>query len=176
MARILPGVWLGLILGTVGVAYALNNPEYLMSWYSIKPTPVNESLLASFCAQLVGATGWFPIAAINQPWNGPAWSISCAVFFYVCLPAILIVLRKMNWLSRILLALLAWGLQAVAIFVVIPLLSPNRAGFLSSQFPLTHITEFLLGVISALVFEHIGMRKKSQTQQESGSCGGPSHF
>jgi peptidoglycan/LPS O-acetylase OafA/YrhL len=30
-------------------------------------------------------------------WNTPAWSLSCELFFYACFPAIILVLRRLNW-------------------------------------------------------------------------------
>jgi peptidoglycan/LPS O-acetylase OafA/YrhL len=145
IARIYPVLFLGLLIGAVGVVHAWSRPETLLAWYALK-SPDTGSLLASLGAQLTMTTGWFPFASINQPWNGPAWSISCEVFFYATFPLLIILFRRWSGRITVIAATAAWLLQGAWILVLDGALPENRSGFLISQFPLTHLTEFVLGI------------------------------
>jgi peptidoglycan/LPS O-acetylase OafA/YrhL len=143
-ARIYPVVLLGLALGALGVAYACTRPNLLLAWFALDSPDLG--LLASLGAQLTMTTGWLPFAALNQPWNGPAWSISCEVFFYALFPLLIIWFRRWSRPTVAVAALTVWLAQGVWIAVLTHYVPVNRGGFLIAQFPLTHLAEFVLGI------------------------------
>ncbi len=154
-ARIYPMVVLALLISAPTVAFAWNSPDHLLQWYSID-SGAGPKVAASLVAQLTMITAWFPVAAINQPWNGPAWSVSCEVFFYALFPLMIARLagRRLRVLAAIVLA--GWAAQATWIWAVRAALPPNREGFLVSQFPVPHLFEFVLGICAAVWFTRSG--------------------
>jgi peptidoglycan/LPS O-acetylase OafA/YrhL len=156
-ARLYPVVLLSLLIAAIGVGYSYQHQRQgiLVSWYAITGHAFPE-LVASLIAQLAMAIGWFPLAAINQPWNAPAWSISCEVFFYVLFPFLLSKLRKFTIRRVVVLGLIVWAVQGVWIVAVNHLLPANRHDFIVSQFPVTHLFEFFVGVGCAIWFVRIG--------------------
>lgn len=153
-ARIYPVHLLGLAiaLAGLGVAVAAGRLPDLLSWFSVNPDHVGEMLGASFLAQLGLLTGWLPFAGVNQPWNGPTWSISCEAFFYATLPLILPLILSRTPKQLVLLVLLAWVTQGLLILGFQNFLPIGRQGFLINQFPLTHFFEFLLGAVTGRGF------------------------
>jgi peptidoglycan/LPS O-acetylase OafA/YrhL len=154
-ARIYPIHLLGLAIALTGFAIFTWKGEYLevLRLYSVKPEyhfrgmSINSTplLFISFLAQLLLLTAWLPVASLNQPWNGPAWSISCEAFFYAMFP----------WLNRkvpkrasrgLLLITILFALQ-ILLILGLKHLSP-KTNFLVSQFPLTHLPDFIAGVIA----------------------------
>lgn len=153
IARILPVVLLALAIAAAGVAVAVLNPGrgYLASWYALKGfDPV--ALVVSFVAQATMTTGWLPAARLNQPWNGPAWSISCEMFFYALFPFVIAYLRKVSALRLTHLLGAAFFLQCLFIVAVRAAAPIEQRGFLVSQFPVTHLFEFVAGVAAGLWF------------------------
>lgn len=153
IARIFPVVALSLLIGSISVVYAYihRSDGLLLEWFSLDS---NEEVFlgASFLAQLTMTTGWLPSASLNQPWNSPAWSITCEMFFYLLFPLIIVWVRKNSW-RRIAAALVVIAVaEAVYIFFVAPLAPIGQRGFLVSQFPLAHMLEFLLGVATGKLF------------------------
>lgn len=155
-ARIYPVTLMSLLIATSVTIYLLRteNSLLLSDWYSIN-THVYVSLLVSLAAQLLLLTGWFPFASINQPWNGPAWSISCEVFFYALFPWLLRKLRVRAPLTLTLICVVLWILQGVWILCVSRYVPSGRRGFLISQFPLTHLSEFVMGIGAAICFVRV---------------------
>lgn len=153
VARIYPVTLLALGIGAAGMLYAALNSDsgVLQDWYALKDTNV-FNVWGSFLAQLTVTTGWLPTASLNQPWNSPAWSIACEAFFYALFPLLIIRLRKMT-LRRIGLVLVgALVLQCLIIWSARAFAPAGQKGFLVSQFPLTHLFEFLVGIAAALFF------------------------
>ncbi|WP_321811965.1 acyltransferase [Burkholderia sp. BCC1985] len=152
-ARIYPVLILSLIIATPVTIYVLhpNNAALLLSWYATKDHQ-HVTVFASLVAQILVLTGWFPYAAINQPWNGPAWSISCEAFFYAIFPWLLRKLMVNRISSVALICIGLWALQGIWIFLIDNFMPVGRKGFLISQFPLTHLTEFVMGIGAAHYF------------------------
>jgi peptidoglycan/LPS O-acetylase OafA/YrhL len=155
-ARIYPVMLLSLLIAMAVTIYLLrtDNSTLVLDWYALKSN-VFASLVASLVAQLLLLTGWFPFASINQPWNGPAWSISCEAFFYALFPWLLRKLGSKTLSNVALMCASAWILQGIWIVSVAHCLPIGRAGFVISQFPLTHLTEFVMGIGCALFFIHV---------------------
>lgn len=169
LARIFPVVVLALALASVGVAYALLNPDQglMLEWYALD-SHVPVFLAASFLAQLTMTTGWLPSASLNQPWNGPAWSISCEVFFYALFPWLLAKMTRLRQ-SRLALVLAgAYAFQLVFILVARQFAPAGQRGFLVSQFPVTHLFEFLIGMAAALWFARTGREWLAQRGRRAG--------
>lgn len=157
-ARIYPMVVLALLISAPTVAYAWSSPGHMLQWYSID-SGAGPKLAASLLAQLTMATAWFPMAAINQPWNGPAWSVSCEVFFYALFPLLVTALARRRTPVLAAVVLTGWAAQAAWIWGVRAALPANREGFLVSQFPVTHLFEFVLGICAAVWFVRSGRER-----------------
>lgn len=152
-ARIYPVLLLSLLLAATVTAYLVlgHHDDLMLDWYAIKDRKF-ASLGASLCAQLLLLTGWLPLASINQPWNGPAWSISCEAFFYAVFPWLLMRFAAMSNRRMLVVCLVAWCVQGAWIVAVLRFLPANRAGFMAYQFPVTHVPEFMMGVAAALYY------------------------
>ena len=151
-ARIYPTHLLCLLISAIPVIILIHRHDTLgiLDRYAIRGNLLH-GFLAALAAQLLLLTAWLPFAALNQPWNGPAWSISCEAFFYAIFPFISKRLknRKSSHLRAI--AALLWLSQGVLIIGILHFASYHRKGFLATQFPLVHVSEFLIGMIVALL-------------------------
>jgi peptidoglycan/LPS O-acetylase OafA/YrhL len=152
VARLYPTLLLALCIAFPSVIYlaATHAREQLLEFYALKDH-YSFWLIASALAQILGLTGWIPAAAINQPWNGPAWSLSCEFLFYAVFPFIRPILQQQSSKLIISTVIMAWILQGIWIVAIDAFIAPNRAGFLVYQFPLTHIFEFMLGICAGIV-------------------------
>jgi peptidoglycan/LPS O-acetylase OafA/YrhL len=152
-ARLYPNVLLALALALPSVIIALSDPsgDYLLRWFALDGQ-VALSLVLSFVAQLTMTTAWLPVASFNQPWNGPAWSIGCEVFFYALFPLLIGWVRAAR--PRTLIIVLVGGFiaQGALISGIHEFAPEGRANFLVSQFPVTHLFGFVLGVSAARLF------------------------
>jgi len=166
-ARIYPVMLLSLLIAASVTIYLLrsDNGTLLLSWYSIN-THVYLSLVVSLAAQLLLLTGWFPFASINQPWIGPAWSISCEALFYALFPWLLRKLRLKDGFTLALICVALWVAQGIWIFCINRYVPLGRKGFLISQFPLTHLTEFVMGISASAYF--VKVRLSVQASQRLG--------
>lgn len=152
-ARIYPVMVLALTLGAFGVAYALMNrgSGALRDWYALEDSNA-LNLWGSFVAQLTVFTGWLPVAGLNQPWNSPAWSISCEVFFYLLFPLLIVQMRKLKRIRMVVLLLASFAAQCLVIFVAAKFAPSGERGYLVYQFPVTHLFEFMAGIVAGLFF------------------------
>lgn len=151
-ARVWPVAVLAVALGSVGVVYASQHPGLMRDWYSVDGG-AGVYLAASFVAQILMVTAWAPFAAIQGPWNGPAWSIACEAFFYALFPFLLGRLRSLSTRTVVLTALVVWVLQFlwIALLWRVNDVEP-RAYWLIIRFPVTHLPEFVMGVCAGLWF------------------------
>ena len=152
-ARIYPVTLLALGLGALGMMYGLTNrgSGALLEWYALKD-PSLFNIGGSLLAQLTMTVGWLPTASLNQPWNSPAWSIACEMFFYALFPVLLVKMRRMTILRVSLVLVASFALQCLIIWASRTFAPSGQKGFLVSQFPVTHLFEFLLGIAMALYF------------------------
>ena len=152
-ARIYPVHLLGLALSAPTVLYiAFSDPILADSMFALKGN-VTLLLIASMLCQLFLLTAWTPVAGLNQPWNGPAWSLSCEAFFYALFPTLrgIFIHRSTKWLLGLI--AVAWVMQGLWGAIVPLILPPTRSGFMISQFPLPHLFEFLTGMICGTLFD-----------------------
>jgi peptidoglycan/LPS O-acetylase OafA/YrhL len=161
-ARLYPTLLFSLFLALPTVIYLMTTlaRQQLLEFYAIKDH-YTLWLSASAVAQLLGLTGWIPAAAINQPWNGPAWSLSCEFFFYVIFPFLRPVLQR--WSSKVIAAamILAWLLQGMWIIALHALVASNRSAFLVYQFPMTHLFEFMAGIGAGILITRFDRKQFS---------------
>jgi peptidoglycan/LPS O-acetylase OafA/YrhL len=161
-ARIYPVVLLSLGLAALVTAYLLasGDASLMLDWYALKSS-VYISLAVSLICQLLLLNAWFPFAAVNQPWNGPSWSISCEAFFYALFPLLLRRLEAFRVRTLFLVCAGLWILQGLWIVFLQHALPASRHGFLVAEFPVTHLFEFSVGICAALKFDELRSRGKS---------------
>jgi len=151
-ARIYPMLVLSLVLAMPVTAWLLHdgNDTLLREWYGLNGANY-KALGASLVLQLLALTAWTPFASLNQPWNGPAWSISCEAFFYALFPWLLARLGTRSHRALAAWCVVLWLAQGAWIAWLQHALPPSRHGFLVAQLPLTHLFEFVLGICAGLV-------------------------
>jgi peptidoglycan/LPS O-acetylase OafA/YrhL len=159
VARIYPNVLFALALASITTAYLVISHDnvLLLKWYALK-SAINLSLVVSFICQVLLITAWLPFAAINQPWNGPASSVSCEAFFYAVFPLVLARFVKMRAATLAVTLVGIWiaqGLMLVFFKTAIPV---ARGHFLAGTLPLCRIAEFMLGMGAALAFQALRAR------------------
>jgi peptidoglycan/LPS O-acetylase OafA/YrhL len=161
-ARIYPVVLLSLGLAALVTAYLLNTGDasLLLEWYALKNW-IYISLAISLVCQLFLLNAWFPFAAVNQPWNGPSWSISCEAFFYALFPLLVRRLGAMRLRTLYVLCAGLWILQGLWIVFLQHALPASRHGFLVAEFPITHLFEFVVGICAAIKFDELRTRGTS---------------
>ncbi len=98
------------------------------------PVAQKAMLLANYGLLLQGWSGTLPVN-----WNTPAWSLSCELFFYLCFPLAIILLRRMSWTKIVAVAVGALALPMVLGWVGVPEIWK----------PLIHLSDFLLGITAA---------------------------
>lgn len=165
VARIYPVVLLALAIAAIGllVAAFTTQNSYLAHAFGLRDHEP-AWLAASLASQLTMTTGWFPLGEINQPWNNPAWSISCEAFFYAIFPLLIMRLhgRRPHAVRNLLVAAVALQIFVVAAALLLPV---QQRGYIIYQFPLTHVLEFVVGMVAAIVFmnggrEWLGIRHR----------------
>ncbi len=160
IARLYPTLLLALCAALpTGIYWATTHASnQLLNFYAIKDH-YYFWLIASAIAQILAFTGWMPVAAINQPWNAPAWSLSCEFFFYAAFPFLRPALQEQSSRKIVSALILAWVLQGGCIVAIQMFMPPNRAGFMVYQFPLTHFFEFMLGVSTGILASRFSGRQ-----------------
>lgn len=138
LARIYPAYLLALIWFA---------PFILVHRFSTEPFDLAaEKALASFIPAFFLVQSWFyPRFALA--WNGPGWTLSVEVVFYLIFPLIAFTIRSLpNW-QQLSLCLACWLLSAVLSLVVPTLLapSPERDLFVTVS-PIFHLPTFISGV------------------------------
>ncbi|MCC6859654.1 MAG: acyltransferase [Bryobacterales bacterium] len=144
-------VWDRRTLLRYGIArWARLYPVYFLSLLAIaplvlfEPGPGNAGRQAGYLLHYsLVLEGWRPLPV---DWNSPAWSLSCEVFFYLCLPAALVPLRRITTLR-----LLAAAAPALAI-------PPLARALVPGCKPLLHLGDFLIGIAAAGLYEILTRR------------------
>jgi len=153
LARLYPNVLLGLAIAipTVVIAIFDGRRNYMLDWFALD-NHYALGLTVSFLAQLTMTTAWLPVASFNQPWNGPAWSIGCEVFFYLLFPLLIRCVRRHSTRTLLVILIVGFIAQGILIATIGTFAPVGRAGFLVSQFPVTHLYSFLLGISACRIY------------------------
>ena len=136
IARIYPAYGLSLAIAAYFIARFLARP-----WIS---AGVKASALFDYAFLL---QGWRRGA--GPGWNTPAWSLSCELFFYVCLPAVL----PLIWRA---------GKGAFACIVAGSFIAPVVLAHLNVPFywkPIYHFADFTMGIAAARIFGDLELRE-----------------
>jgi len=159
VARIYPNILLALALASIPTVWLLatRDDARLLDWFALKSS-VGLSLAVSFVAQVLLLVAWFPFAAINQPWNGPATSVSCEAFFYALFPFILARCVKLRARTLVVAMIGIWIAQGLMMLFFIAAFPVSRSYFLAIELPLCRIAEFIFGIGAALAFQHLRSR------------------
>ena len=118
-------------------------PVYALSLALVAPfvmasrAPGKPGLIADYGLLLQGWTGHLPVG-----WNTPAWSLSCEVFFYICFPLAVGLLRRLHP-----------AVLAVAACLLSRILF--AAGVHDEWKPLVHFADFVMGIAAAGVYERL---------------------
>lgn len=162
VGRIYPNIMFALAIATITTVYLLatQNDTLFLKWFALKNS-IYLPLAVSFISQVLLLTAWFPFASINQPWNGPASSVSCEAFFYALFPFTLARFVKMRALTLCMTMACIWIAQGLMITFFLQALPPSRSGFLADVLPLCRIAEFMMGIGAALAFQSIRARNIS---------------
>jgi peptidoglycan/LPS O-acetylase OafA/YrhL len=119
-------------------------PVYLLSLAVVAPfiaadrTPGRGPLLA---AHGLLVQGWMGSLPVN--WNTPAWSLSCEMFFYIVFPLAAVGILRMGWKGAAVVAAGTCVMTRVMLACGVP--DPVK--------PLIHLSDFLMGVAAARIFE-----------------------
>jgi peptidoglycan/LPS O-acetylase OafA/YrhL len=81
-------------------------------------------------------------------WNTPAWSLSCELFFYLCLPAVLPVIWRAG--PRLLAGIVALSFVAPVILAHLNVPSYWK--------PVHHFADFTMGIAAARLFQRLELR------------------
>lgn len=119
-------------------------PVYALSLLLVAPyiqlsnVPNKGALVANYVLLFQGWTGTLPVH-----WNTPAWSLSCEIFFYLCFPLAVLLMRKLNSFAAI----------AAAVAVCFIPAALWKIGVPDAYKPLIHLADFLLGILAARAYE-----------------------
>jgi peptidoglycan/LPS O-acetylase OafA/YrhL len=114
------------------------------------PKNFSSGLIAGL-SQVTGLSAWLPFSSVQAVLNAPSWSVGCEIFFYLCFPWILRVIMKSTIWKVI------FGISILALVTLLPLFlltwgnQSNRASLLIDRFPLFHLLEFIVGIISCKI-------------------------
>jgi peptidoglycan/LPS O-acetylase OafA/YrhL len=129
-------------------------PVYLLSLAVVAPfiladaAPAKTPLLA---AHGLLVQGWLGSLPVN--WNTPAWSLSCEMFFYLSFPIAAAAMARAGWRQTIALAVGATCLTRVLWACGVP----------DGVKPVIHLSDFLMGVAAARLYDLIGARGWSRS-------------
>lgn len=99
------------------------------------------SLVANYALLLQGRTGTLPVG-----WNTPAWPLSCEMFFYLCFPLAIGMLRNSGWRT----------VAAVAALTCVVPEALSRLGMPAMWKPLIHLSDFVMGIAAARAWALLG--------------------
>lgn len=152
-ARVYPIHALTLLMSVVPVLLIVRKyPDMAADLFFLKEHPA-ATLSLSFIAQIFLLTAWLPFAAMNQPWNGPAWSLSCEIFFYACFPWLRSKINRLSVIAILLVLVAGWVAQGCWLAGIEKLLPASRGNHIIYQLPLSHLFEFVAGVCFGILCE-----------------------
>ena len=160
LIRIFPVYWLAVIVSSLFVSLAyLNcgevfftevNRPFVMRYDLPEPLDVSFWAMATF-RHLTFTQSLSNIETLNLVFNGPLWSLVLEMYFYLCFPLLLILLRKINTKVRVAFAFVGFYLlQFLLIQINLPdaeqysLLNLNIPVYTN---PLIRGIEFIFGML-----------------------------
>jgi peptidoglycan/LPS O-acetylase OafA/YrhL len=126
-------------------------PVYLLSLAVVAPFIVADQTSGKagyVAAHLFLVQAW--LGAIPVNWNTPAWSLSCEMFFYAVFPLAALFIRRANWRSVAVAAVVACCLTRAM----------WAAGVSDSIKPLVHLSDFLMGIAAACAYDLLQRRPR----------------
>jgi len=120
---------------------------YFIARFLARPSISVESKASALFNYALLLQGWRNGA--GPGWNTPAWSLSCELFFYICLPAIL----PFIWRA---------GGRAFASIVAVSFIVPVVLAHLNVPFywkPVHHFGDFTMGIAAARIFGWLELRR-----------------
>lgn len=96
---------------------------------------------------------WLPPGEYHYAYNGPSWTLSCEMFFYLAFPMLIVFVRRISfsWMAPFLVVLST--IVVIATLAIAPLLAPTLGvsgeelyGYTLYVFPAYRIIEFVLGI------------------------------
>jgi peptidoglycan/LPS O-acetylase OafA/YrhL len=135
-ARIYPVYVLGLLAALPFVVY--------WTFFAESPSSDPAAFVETGLLQVTLLQAWLPWAASS--WNGPGWSLSAEVFFYLLFPYLITLLARTTTSQLMVCALAAF---ALAQFVAS---HESWIFFFGGANPLFHLFEFVIGVVAGLLF------------------------
>jgi peptidoglycan/LPS O-acetylase OafA/YrhL len=119
-------------------------------WLYYEPVSRQTFELGPYLASIFLIQTWIPHLNPMFPGNGPSWTLSCEMFFYLCFPLIIGLLAKRRPRHLVLVvvglvvAALAWRIYAEQVM-------PYSQWSWSLRTPIFRIWEFILGIVLALL-------------------------
>ena len=107
-------------------------------------TPGKGPLVAAHGLLLQGWMGHLPVS-----WNTPAWTLSCEAFFYLMFPLVAVLVQRANWRTTL-------GIAAAACLLTRAMWA---VGISDEIKPLIHLSDFLMGVAAARVYDLLEERQ-----------------
>lgn len=174
MRRIVPLYLFGIFLN--GIAIYRQHTGHAGVWYPswLQPGRFHLAMLG-LPISLFALQSWIPIDAIQEPWNGPGWSICCEFFFYAVFPILIFAILRskagrvrlanlviVTYAAEIALCMLA-GYLVLSYFNLEPLRSWSPGPIESMEviyyrFPVMRLPEFIIGVLTGMIFSRTGQR------------------
>ncbi|MFH2040378.1 MAG: acyltransferase [Chloroflexota bacterium] len=114
---------------------------------------------------------WFPKTPISI--NGPSWSLSVEMFFYLIFPFLIIFLKKISVFKASLITLVFWGItfyvrNTLNYSPTFDYVDPDVMHAIVFNHPLIHLASFMLGVVGGLIYvKYLLMRKISNLVSSS---------
>jgi peptidoglycan/LPS O-acetylase OafA/YrhL len=163
IARIYPTILLGLLLCVPVVIFLLHgsHASLMLKWFAIRDDAYLALTLSLIC-QLLLLNAWLPFSAINQPWNGPSYSVSCEAFFYLLFPFLLRRLTTMKGGRLAWVCVASWLVTGAWIAFLFAYMPVSRSGAMIYSMPLTRLAEFVLGIGAGIVYLRLKARHASQ--------------
>ena len=142
--------WNGKSLRRYGVGrFARVYPVYALSLALVVPFVVEAHisgkapLVAVHGLLLQGWLGHLPVS-----WNTPAWTLSCEAFFYFTFPLFAMIVPRANWRATL-------GIAAASCLLTRLMWA---VGISNEIKPLIHLSDFLMGIAAARIFELLSER------------------
>lgn len=108
----------------------------------------------AFLSNLLLVHAWIPSSQYFFSYNSPSWSNSTEIFFYLCFPLLLILMRKAWYLTPLPGVIAAVAAIAFCTINNVPHMSANSTCVVGLAFvhPIARLFEFSMGMVAATLF------------------------